>query len=35
MKLEWDKHKEIQSKNAKDAELKQKQINKSRTTNTK
>lgn len=35
MKLEWAKHKETQSKNAKDAELKQKQINKSRTTTTK
>ena len=35
MKLEWAKHKETQSKNAKDAELKQKQINKPKTTNTK
>lgn len=34
MKLEWTKHKETQSKNAKDAELKQKQINKSRITST-
>ena len=35
MKLEWAKHKETQSKNAKDAELKQKQINKTKTTTTK
>ena len=32
MKLEWAKHRETQEKNAKDAELKQKQINKQRTT---
>ena len=35
MKLDWAKHKETQSKNAKDAELKLKQINKLRTTSTK
>ena len=35
MKLEWAKHKETQSKNLRDAELKQKQINKQRTTITK
>ena len=35
MKLEWAKHKETQSKNSRDAELKQKQINKQRTTVTK
>ena len=32
MELEWAKHRETQEKNAKDAELKQKQINKQRTT---
>lgn len=35
MRLEWAKHKETQAKNAKDAELKQKQINKPRTASTK
>ena len=35
MKLEWAKYRQTQDKNKKDAELKQKQINKSRTTNTK
>ena len=35
MELEWAKHKETQSKNSRDAELKQKQINKQRTTITK
>lgn len=35
MKLEWAKYRQTQDKNEKDAELKQKQINKSRTTNTK
>ena len=35
MELEWAKYKETQSKNSRDAELKQKQINKQRTTVTK
>ena len=35
MELEWAKHKETQLKNSRDAELKQKQINKQRTTVTK
>lgn len=35
MELEWAKHKETQSKNSRDAELKQKQINKQKTTSTK
>ena len=35
MKLEWAKHKETQLKNSRDAELKQKQINKQKITSTK